>query len=281
MISTTRARRAPASISPCASSTSAIWRPTGRTGLSAVIGSWKIIDIRLALSARIRAGVAWAEILVPEPDPAARHGEHAGRQQPHDRERRDRLARAALAHEAERLARPHVEGEPIDHARTARHADAEVADRQDGGGAHGRASQGSARAASKEGPGAAPAGKDGRRAAPQAAAEGRPCRRMPDAALGGWSDGTRALWTGRRATDAGSAPARASQPEDVAALLRGAARPGIAEGGALRRGAARRRSGAPRPARARAPLTAPRRAWPCAGRARRARRRPRGSSPGW
>ena len=43
-----RLRRARASRLVWARSTSSIWRPTGTTGLSAVIGSWKIIAIRVA-----------------------------------------------------------------------------------------------------------------------------------------------------------------------------------------------------------------------------------------
>jgi hypothetical protein len=39
----------------CTRSASAIWRPTVSTGLSDVIGSWKIIEISLPRSARIPA----------------------------------------------------------------------------------------------------------------------------------------------------------------------------------------------------------------------------------
>ncbi|MGY4177924.1 hypothetical protein ACVIHH_003215 [Bradyrhizobium sp. USDA 4518] len=51
-------RRARASRSVWARSTSSIWRPTGTTGLSAVIGSWKIIAIRVARSCRSRRSLA-------------------------------------------------------------------------------------------------------------------------------------------------------------------------------------------------------------------------------
>ena len=63
-------------VSVCALSTSRIWRPTVSTGLSAVIGSWKIIAILLARSARMRPRVAASRsspssrILPPEPRPA-------------------------------------------------------------------------------------------------------------------------------------------------------------------------------------------------------------------
>ena len=51
-------RRARASRSVWTRNTSSIWRPTGTTGLSAVIGSWKIIAIVVARSWRRRRSVA-------------------------------------------------------------------------------------------------------------------------------------------------------------------------------------------------------------------------------
>ena len=51
-------RRARASRSVWTRNTSSIWRPTGTTGLSAVIGSWKIIAICVARSWRSRRSVA-------------------------------------------------------------------------------------------------------------------------------------------------------------------------------------------------------------------------------
>ena len=53
-----RLRRARASRSVWARSTSSIWRPTGTTGLSAVIGSWKIIAMVVARSCRRRRSLA-------------------------------------------------------------------------------------------------------------------------------------------------------------------------------------------------------------------------------
>ena len=42
----------------CSTNISAIWRPTGDSGLSAVIGSWKIMPMRLPRSSRRRAAEA-------------------------------------------------------------------------------------------------------------------------------------------------------------------------------------------------------------------------------
>ena len=50
--------RARASSEVCARNTSSIWRPTGTTGLSAVIGSWKIIAMRVARNCRKRRSLA-------------------------------------------------------------------------------------------------------------------------------------------------------------------------------------------------------------------------------
>ena len=44
----------------CSRSTSSIWSPQVITGFSAVIGSWKIIDMRVARSSRSRDGAAHA-----------------------------------------------------------------------------------------------------------------------------------------------------------------------------------------------------------------------------
>jgi len=58
IMSRMRLRRARASRLVWARSTSSIWRPTGTTGLRAVIGSWKIIAILVARSCRSRLSVA-------------------------------------------------------------------------------------------------------------------------------------------------------------------------------------------------------------------------------
>ncbi len=58
MIATTRARRSAAFIAVCVARTSSICSPQRITGLSAVIGSWKIIDIRVQRSSRSLASPA-------------------------------------------------------------------------------------------------------------------------------------------------------------------------------------------------------------------------------
>src|ERR1700676_2785522 len=58
IMSRMRLRRARASRSVWARSTSSIWRPTGTTGLSAVIGSWKIIAMVVARNCRRRRSEA-------------------------------------------------------------------------------------------------------------------------------------------------------------------------------------------------------------------------------
>ncbi len=88
----------------CSATVSAIWRPTVITGLRLVIGSWKIIDIRLPRIARIAAGSSASSSspsnrMLPE---TMRPGRP--RNQPHDGQRGDRLAAAALADDPQRLA---------------------------------------------------------------------------------------------------------------------------------------------------------------------------------
>ena len=100
MTSCARAARARGRMAAWADSTSSIWRPMRITGLSAVMGSWKIIAMREPRSARRRPGVArvssspssstrpasmascpcgnrpmtaWAATVLPEPDSPTRH----------------------------------------------------------------------------------------------------------------------------------------------------------------------------------------------------------------
>ena len=54
------ARRSAAESLVCCTSTSSICRPQVMTGLSAVIGSWNTIDMRVARSSRSRSGRAFA-----------------------------------------------------------------------------------------------------------------------------------------------------------------------------------------------------------------------------
>ncbi len=69
-------------------------------------------------------------------------GERARRQQPHDRERADRLAGAGFADERQRLAALDREGDAVDGERLApalQEGDGEIADVEEGGGGHERA----------------------------------------------------------------------------------------------------------------------------------------------
>ena len=97
---------------------SAICRPTLSTGLSEVIGSWKIIEMRSPRIARISllgereqvaAAVAHRAAVAP--------GRH--RHQAQDRERGDALAAARFADDAERLAVVHRERDAVDRAHRA------------------------------------------------------------------------------------------------------------------------------------------------------------------
>ncbi len=111
-------------------------RPTVSTGLSEVIGSWKIIATSAPRTSRISRSLRAARsrparLIVPPAIRAIGCG-----QEPHDRERRHRLARAGLAGDAERLPGGDVEGQPVDDGAPAvvrRHLDDEVADGEDGG----------------------------------------------------------------------------------------------------------------------------------------------------
>jgi len=55
MMARTLARRSVGLSLVCSASTSSIWSPQVMTGFSAVMGSWKIIDMRVARSSRKRA----------------------------------------------------------------------------------------------------------------------------------------------------------------------------------------------------------------------------------
>ena len=93
---------------------SATCRPTVSAGLSEVIGSWKIIAMRLPRIARMPASSSFSRSspsnrISPLVDPAGRV-----RDQAQDRERGDALARAGLADDGERLAGVDVERDAID-----------------------------------------------------------------------------------------------------------------------------------------------------------------------
>ena len=98
------ARAARFDMSSCSSSASAICRPIVSTGLSEVIGSWKIIAMSLPRTPRIVGFVELQQIDAVERDRAA--DDAAGRigHQPHDRQRGHALAAAGFADDRQRLA---------------------------------------------------------------------------------------------------------------------------------------------------------------------------------
>ena len=109
-------RRARASRSVWTRSTSSIWRPTGTTGLSAVIGSWKIIAIVVARNCRSRRSLAVEQFLADQLDAAAGGHQRALLQQAHHGQRGHRFARAAFADQAQRLAFVHLQRDAVDDA---------------------------------------------------------------------------------------------------------------------------------------------------------------------
>jgi hypothetical protein len=94
---------------------SVICNPMVRSGLSEVIGSWKIIDMSRPRISRIASSSRSSSAL---PSKVTRPAGAAGqpRQQPHDRERRDRFSRARLADDGDHLAGLDMETQPLDRA---------------------------------------------------------------------------------------------------------------------------------------------------------------------
>ena len=94
----------PADASRAAAATSAIWLPMVSTGLSEVIGSWKIIEMSLPRTCAHRLVVERQQVDAGELDRAA--DDAAGRigHQPHQRQRGDALAAAGFADDRQRLA---------------------------------------------------------------------------------------------------------------------------------------------------------------------------------
>ena len=82
---------------------STTWAPTGSTGLSVVVGSWKTIPTSRPRMRRSRFAVRPDHLLPAEADGAG-HPRRVG-QEPGDGERGDALARARLADDAEHLVR--------------------------------------------------------------------------------------------------------------------------------------------------------------------------------
>ena len=109
-----RAARAPSRRdSPrCFVSTSPICRPTLKTGLSDVIGSWKTNEICRPRTWRRRRGGSASRSTPSKMRPAADHRRLG--QQPHQRHARDALAAAGLADDPEHLARRERERELVD-----------------------------------------------------------------------------------------------------------------------------------------------------------------------
>ena len=96
-------------------SDSVICRPIFITGLSDVIGSWKIIAIsRPQIRRRSRSDIVVSSM--PSNCTLPSRIDVAVGQQAHDRARQDRLARARLAHDAERLAPVEREADAVDGA---------------------------------------------------------------------------------------------------------------------------------------------------------------------
>ena len=98
----------------CSSSASLIWRPIVSTGLSEVIGSWKIIAMSLPRIRRISSSFSLSRSLPVEDDLALDDPARRRRDQAHQRERADALAAAGLADQAERLALVQRERHAVD-----------------------------------------------------------------------------------------------------------------------------------------------------------------------
>ena len=81
-----------------------IWSPIRITGLSEVIGSWKIIEMRLPRISRISASSSAEQIGAFEHDGAADDPARRIGHQPHDRKRGHALAAAGFADDRQRLA---------------------------------------------------------------------------------------------------------------------------------------------------------------------------------
>ena len=109
------ARLAAPPIARCRRRPSAIWSPTVNTGLSDVIGSWKIMAMRVAADRRASrprpasGGPSLPNRISPPAGYARRRGHEA-----HDRERGHALAAAGLADDAEGAPGPDLEADPVD-----------------------------------------------------------------------------------------------------------------------------------------------------------------------
>ena len=113
-------RRARASRSVWTRSTSSIWRPTGTTGLSAVIGSWKIIAMVVARNCRSRRSLAPSSSSPTSLMLPPRRRQRALLQQSHHRQRGDGFARSAFADQAQRFAFADLQRDAVDDPRALR-----------------------------------------------------------------------------------------------------------------------------------------------------------------
>ena len=98
----------------CSRTASVIWSPIRITGLSEVIGSWKIIDIRLPRMPRIVSSSSAEQVGAFQRDGAADDLAGRVRHQPHDGERGHALAAAGFADDRQRLAAADVERDVVD-----------------------------------------------------------------------------------------------------------------------------------------------------------------------
>ena len=133
--STMRLRRSAGRSVVCTSMISSVCRPTVISGLSAAIGSWKIMAMRPPRTARMPSGGSVSRSLPsymtrPPRDAHVRLG-----QQAQDRLGHHRLAGARFAHDAQDLLAQDLKRDAVDGERPigpGRQADAEVLDGQDG-----------------------------------------------------------------------------------------------------------------------------------------------------
>ncbi len=113
-------RPPPCSADWCSMIASAIWSPAVKTGLSDVIGSWKIIEMSAPRRLRSRFASAWVDVLAVEQDRAAGDAARRVGDKAHDRQRGDRLAAAGFADDPQRLARHQVETDAVERRHAAR-----------------------------------------------------------------------------------------------------------------------------------------------------------------
>ena len=99
---------------------STIWSPIVKTGLSEVIGSWKIIAMRSPRTRAHARGRELQQVLALEAGSRRAAMRPGGGDEPHDRERRDALAAARFADEAQRAPGLEREAHAVDGVEGAR-----------------------------------------------------------------------------------------------------------------------------------------------------------------